>query len=72
MIYEKEYYKTKEDLMALLLKTPILDDFTEIDNTQNEHKLWIEEGVFEKYVEKFKTEKGILLERVLYGIEGEK
>ena len=24
-----DYYKTKEDLLALLLKTPILDDFSE-------------------------------------------
>ena len=28
-LYEREYYKTKEDLLALLLKTPILNDFSE-------------------------------------------
>lgn len=71
-IYQNEYYETKEDLLALLLKTPILDDFSEIQNPQFEHKLWIEEDLFEKYVEKFKTSKGILLKRRLYGIVGRK
>ena len=28
-IYIREYYKTKDDLLALLLKTPILDNFSE-------------------------------------------
>ena len=28
-IYDREYFKTKDDLLALLLKTPILDDFSE-------------------------------------------
>ena len=28
-IFENEYYKTKEDLMALLLKTPIINDFSD-------------------------------------------
>lgn len=26
-IYNREYYKTKEDLLAILLKNPILNDF---------------------------------------------
>ena len=30
-LYEREYYKTKEDLLALLLKTPILNDFNDIE-----------------------------------------
>lgn len=29
-IHIREYYKTKEDLLALLLKTPILNNFSEI------------------------------------------
>ena len=35
---ENEYYETEEDLMALLLKTPILDDFSEIKNEEFQHK----------------------------------
>ena len=41
-IYEDEYYETEEDLLALLLKTPILDDFSEIKNEDFEHKEIIE------------------------------
>lgn len=68
-IYEDEYYETEEDLLALLLKTPILDDFSEINSQENfEHNERIEKDLFDKYVEKYKTEKGILLKRVLYGI----
>lgn len=72
-IIENEYYETEDDLMALLLKTPILDDFSEIEENVNfKHKEIIEKDLFEKYVKKFKTEKGILLKRVLYGIIAEK
>lgn len=57
-----EYYKTEKDLMALLLKAPILD------NSFKEHLKSIDSNLFNEYVKRFKTEKGILLERVLYGI----
>jgi len=63
-IQENEYFETEDDLMALLLKTPILDDF--------ENKPIIEKDLFDEYVKKYKTEKGILLERVLYGIVAKK
>ena len=33
-----EYYKTKEDLYALLVKTPILDDFSEEESNEYERK----------------------------------
>ena len=55
-----EYYKTKEDLYKLLIKTPIINDF---DNNKE-----IEEDLFEKYIKEFKCEKGIELKRVYYGI----
>lgn len=71
-ILKNEYYETEEDLMALLLKTPILNDFSEIDNKQFEHRNEIEKEVFDEYVKKYKTEKGILLKRVLYGIVAKK
>lgn len=72
-IYENEYYETEEDLLALLLKTPILDGFSEInDQTNFEHNDKIEKDLFDKYVKQYKTEKGILLKRVLYGIIAKK
>jgi len=67
-ILKNEYYETKEDLMALLLKTPILDNFSEIENDGFEHKNRIEKDLFETYVKQHKNEKGILLKRILYGI----
>lgn len=67
-VYENEYYETEDDLMALLLKVPILDDFSEINNETFEHQTEIEKDLFDKYVKINKTEKGILLKRVLYGI----
>lgn len=67
-ILEDEYYETEDDLMALLLKAPILDDFSEFDNSDFEHKAMIEKDLFDEYVRRFKSDKGILLKRVLYGI----
>ena len=71
-IIENEYYETEDDLMALLLKTPILDDFSEINNKGLLYSKKIEKELFEEYVKKFKAEKGILLKRVLYGIVARK
>ena len=67
-ILEDEYYETEDDLMALLLKAPILDDFSEFNNSDFEHKAMIEKDLFDEYVRRFKSDKGILLKRVLYGI----
>ena len=71
-ILQNEYYETEEDLMALLLKTPILDDFSEIENNDFEYKTIIEKDLFDEYVKKNKTKKGILLKRVYYGIIAKK
>ena len=71
-ILQDEYYETEEDLLALLLKTPILDDFSELDNTNFTHNKIIEPELFKKYVETHKTEKGIELKRLLYGIVAKK
>lgn len=62
-----EYYKTKEDLYALLQKTPILDDFSEKVAQEYERKP-IEGILFEKYVKENSTPKGIKLIRRYYGI----
>jgi len=71
-ILQNEYYETEDDLMALLLKTPILDDFSEIKDEEVEHRNIVEKDLFDEYVKRYKTEKGILLKRVLYGITAKK
>lgn len=71
-ILQNEYYETENDLTALLLKTPILDDFSETEEKRFEHRLTIEKNIFNEYVKRYKTEKGILLKRVLYGIVAKK
>lgn len=62
-----EYYKTKEDLYALLIKVPILDDIFEKKTIQYE-RIPIEKEIFEDYVAKNTTRKGIKLIRRYYGI----
>lgn len=71
-IIEYEYYKTKEDLIALLLKTPILDDFSELHNNSNTHLNEIDEKLLDIYINENTTKDGIKLERVLYGIIAKK
>ena len=66
-----EYYKTKEDLYALLLKVPILDNISE-GNENKYEKLPIEKDIFEKYVKENTTEKGIKVIRIYYRITAEK
>ncbi len=66
-----EYYKTEEDLYALLLKVPILDNFSEMKNGEYE-RVPIEKNLFEKYVAENTTEKGIKLIRRYYGIVAQK
>lgn len=66
-----EYYKTKEDLYSLLVKTPILDEFSEELFNEYERKP-IEKEIFKKYVEQNTTKKGIRLIRRYYGIIGKK
>ena len=65
-----EYFKTKEDLFALLLKVPILDSFSE--TIRNEEILNKKIDLFEQYVSKNTEEKGIVLRRVYYGIVAKK
>lgn len=71
-ILQNEYYETEDDLMALLLKTPILDDFSEISGKESVHRNVVEQNLFNEYVRRYKTEKGILLKRALYGIVAKK
>jgi len=66
-----EYYKTKEDLYALLIKTPILDNMSEESSIEYERRP-IEPEIFEKYVQENTTEKGLKLVRRYYGIVAKK
>lgn len=63
-IHIREYYKTKEDLIALLLKTPILQEFDKETN--------IDFTLLNQYIENHKTDKGIFLIRRYYGITAHK
>ena len=65
-----EYFKTKEDLLALLLKVPILDGFSL--KLRSKDILNKKMSLFEKYVKENTTLKGILLKRVYYGIVAKK
>ena len=71
-IHIREYYKTKEDLLALLLKTPILANFSEIEDSSEEVREDIDLSLLDKYIENNKTEKGIRLIRRYYGITARK
>ena len=70
-IHIREYYKTKNDLLALVLKTPILTDFSEIkDNEQLTEE--IDLNKLDEYIKRNSSEKGILLIRRYYGITARK
>ena len=68
-ITQYEYYKTKNDLLALLIKTPILNNFSGLNVFS---KNQIEKDLFDAYVSTHTTKKGIELKRVLYGIVAQK
>ena len=63
-----EYYKTKDDLYALLLKVPILDNLSELKQNEEYERIPIEKDIFEQYVAENTNEKGIKLIRRYYGI----
>ncbi len=67
-IHIREYYKTKEDLLALLLKTPILSYFSETEENNFDDKDKINMNLLDKYIQENTNEKGILLIRRYYGI----
>ena len=71
-IRANEYFKTADDLLRLLLKTPILDDFSEIRKCESIHRDSVEKELFDEYVKNNTTSKGILLKRRYYGITAKK
>ena len=62
-IIQKEYYETEEDLLFLLNNTPIIPNFG------NEKGDFCK---FNEYLQSNTTDKGILLERKLFGIKVKK
>lgn len=67
-IHIREYYKTKKDLLALLLKTPIIMNFSEINTNSKKIVEEIDINLLDKYISENTTDKGILLIRRYYGI----
>ena len=68
-LHVKEYYKTKEDLIALLTKTTIIEEFAEkVDNVSYLKPNKLNLDLLDKHIEENTTEKGILLIRRYYGI----
>ena len=70
-IHAREYYQTKEDLAALLMKTPILLNFSETEENV-EMSSALDLNTLDKYIEENLTDKGILLIRRYYGIVASK
>lgn len=70
-IHVREYYQTKEDLLALLLKTPILADFSEVEQN-HDLEIKVDDEKINQYIQENKSKKGILLIRRYYGIVAEK
>lgn len=66
-IHIREYYETESDLIALLLKTPILRNFSE-EKIHEESSEKLDVSLLNKYIKNHKTNKGILLIRRYYGI----
>lgn len=69
-LYVREYFKTKEDLIGLLLKTPILDNFSEESLTSEHMRLNFE--LLDQYIKENTKQKGIVLKRNYYGITARK
>lgn len=71
-LHTREYFKTKEDLLRLLFKTPIIDDFSEENLNNNKECKNIDLDIIDKYIDSHIYKKGILLIRRYYGIVAKK
>jgi SAM-dependent methyltransferase len=71
-IHVREYYHSPKDLLILLNRTPILEDFSETHPKDGLSHHEIEPEIFGKYVAEHSTPKGILLIRRYYGITARK
>lgn len=71
-IHTREYYVTKEDLLKLLYKVPILIDCSEDNPDSFEANPEIDMDILDNYIKNNTYEKGILLIRRYYGITARK
>ena len=62
----------KKGFLVALVVTLMMSVTNVSAMTKDELKTIIEKELFDKYVKKYKTEKGILLKRRLYGIIAKK
>jgi len=71
-IHTREYYYTKEDLLKLLYKVPILLDCSEDNLDSFNSNPEIDMDILDEYIKNNTYEKGILLIRRYYGITAKK
>lgn len=71
-IHTREYYETKEDLLKLLYKVPILLDCSEENPDSFDSNPEIDMDILDLYIKNNTYEKGILLIRRYYGITAKK
>lgn len=68
IINAKQIYNCLVEGGAIIIEGIDKKDCWEIKDNESEHKRMIEKNLFEKYVDKYTSKKGILLKRRLYGI----
>lgn len=72
-IHKREYFKNKNDLYKFLLKTPILEDFSEEnDDNKDYYTKSIDNEKLDYYISRNTYQKGIRLIRRYYGIIAKK
>lgn len=72
-IHIREYFKTRNDLYNFLLKVPIIDDFSELEDNNKEHySNSIDDDILDCYISRNTYSKGIRLIRRYYGIVAKK
>lgn len=72
-IHKREYFKTKEDLYNFLSKVPIINDFEEENNDNEDYYInSIDNNKLDCYIKRNTYPKGIRLVRRYYGIVAKK
>ena len=69
-LYVREYFSSREEFIAFMLKVPILYDFSEESLQFKVKKLDLE--ILDKYIQENTSEKGLILKRNYYGITARK
>lgn len=68
-LHVREYFKNKEDFYNFLLRVPIIEDFSELENNK---RVELDMNKLDYYIERNTYSKGIRLIRRYYGIVGRK